>query len=284
MPGPSPIARQRELGTKLRALRNEHSMTVEEVAEQLLCSATKISRLETAARRPSLRDVRDLCVLYKVDESTTAEFMSLAREARESAWWERYSDLNLGPLIGLEQEAIAITCYSIAYIPGLLQTQDYAKGIIKTVAPRMDPRIVQERAEARQLRQQVLEDEDRPRFHVVLDEAVLHRSVGGPSLMVAQLDKILEMMRSGKVLAQIIPFSAGAYAAMDAFFSLLEFEEDSNLFPMVFIEGLADNQYLQRADEIARYRETVEYLRGRALNTSGSIALMNEMRDNYASR
>jgi len=102
--------------------------------------------------------------------------------------------------------------------------------------------------------------------------------------MVAQLDKILQMMRSGRVLAQIIPFSAGAYAAMDAFFSLLEFEEDSNLFPMVFIEGLVDNQYLQRADEIARYRETVEYLRGRALNTSESIALMSEMRDNYASR
>lgn len=284
MPGPSPIARQRELGTKLRALRNEHGMTVEEVAEQLLCSATKISRLETAARRPSLRDVRDLCLLYKVDESTATEFMSLAREARESAWWERYSDLNLGPLIGLEQEAIAITCYSIAYIPGLLQTQDYAKGIIKTVAPRMDPRIVRERAEARHLRQQILEDEDRPRFHVVLDEAVLHRSVGEPALMVAQLDKILQMMHGGKVLAQIIPFAAGAYAAMDAFFSLLEFEEDSNLFPMVFIEGLADNQYLQRADEIARYRETVEYLRGRALNTSDSIALMNEMRDNYASR
>jgi transcriptional regulator with XRE-family HTH domain len=284
MPGTSPIARQRELGTKLRALRGEHGMTVEEVADSLLCSATKISRLETAARRPSLRDVRDLCLLYKVDASTTAEFMSLAREARESAWWEQYSDLSLGPLIGLEQEAIAITCYSINYIPGLLQTRDYAKGIIKTVAPRMSSQVVRERTEARQLRQQILQEEDRPRYHVILDEAVFHRSVGDAAVMVAQIDKILGTVRADKALVQIIPFAAGAYAAADGYFVLLEFEEESNLFPMVFIEGLTDNRYLQRADEIARYRETIEYLRGRALNVSDSIALMSEMRQNYASR
>jgi transcriptional regulator with XRE-family HTH domain len=284
MPGSSPIARQRELGTKLRALRGEHGMTVEEVAEQLLCSATKISRLETAARRPSLRDVRDLCLLYKVDESTAAEFMSLAREARESAWWEQYPDLNLDPLIGLEQEAIAITCYSINYIPGLLQTREYAKDIIKTVAPKMDPQVVRQRTEARLRRQQILEEDDRPRYHVILDEAVFHRSVGDPSIMVAQIDKVLRMVRSDKALVQIIPFATGAYAAADGYFVLLEFEEDSNLWPMVFIEGLTDNLYLQRRDYIARYRETIEYLRGRALSKSDSVTLMNEMRKAYASR
>ena len=87
MSGTSPVARQRELGTRLRALRNERGMTVEEVAAELLCSTTKISRLETAARRPSLRDVRDLCVLYELDQQMSRELMSLAREARESGWW-----------------------------------------------------------------------------------------------------------------------------------------------------------------------------------------------------
>ena len=98
------------------------------------------------------------------------------------------------------------------------------------------------------------------------------------------IDKILRMVRSGKVLVQIIPFAAGAYAAADGYFVLLEFEEDSNLWPMVFIEGLTENQYLQRRDYIARYRETIEYLRGRALSKSDSVTLMNEMRKSYASR
>ena len=279
MTGTSPVARQRELGTRLRALRNQRGMTVEEVAARLLCSTTKISRLETAARRPSLRDVRDLCVLYEVDEPTSHELMGIAREAREPGWWTQYDDLNLDPLIGLEQEAVSITCYSINYVPGLLQTQDYARGIIKTVAPKMDPQIVQQRTEARLRRQQLLEEDDRPRYHVVLDEAVMHRGVGGPELMAAQLDKILQTVRSGKAIVQIIPFAAGAYAAADGYFVLLEFEEDSNLWPIVFIEGLSGNQYLQHRSDIARYRETIEYLSSRALNLSDSVALMTEMRE-----
>ena len=110
------------------------------------------------------------------------------------------------------------------------------------------------------------------------------RVLGDAADMVAQIDNIMRMLLTDKDLVQIIPFAAGAYAAADGYFVLLEFEEESNLFPMVFIEGLTDNRYLQRADEIARYRETIEYLRGRALNVSDSIALMNEMRQNYASR
>lgn len=284
MAGASPTARQRELGTRLRALRNEHRMTVEEVAERLLCSATKISRLETGARRPSLRDVRDLCALYEVDETTAAEFMSLARGAREAGWWTPYDDLNLDPYIGLEQEATAITCYSMYYIPGLLQTEDYARGIIKTVAPKMDGNIVQQRVEARLRRQQVLEDDSRPRYHVLLDEAVIRRGVGGPSIMTAQLDKILDAAHSDKATVQVIPFAAGAYAAADGYFVLLEFDEESNLWPIVYIECLTDNQYLQRSADIARYRETIAYLRERALDPRDSIKFMADVRDKYEAR
>lgn len=282
MTGTSPTARQRELGTRLRGLRNEHGMTVEEVAEQLLCSATKISRLETGARRPSLRDVRDLCTLYGVDESTSAELMSLAREAREQGWWTQYDDLDLDPLIGLEQEAAAITCYSMSYMPGLLQTEDYAQGIIQTVAPKMDLHIVHQRAEARLRRQQLLEKANPPRFRVLLDEAVLHRGVGGSALMAAQLDKVLEAMRNDKAIVQVIPFAAGAYAAVDGYFVLLEFADDSDLWPVVFIEGLSGNQYLQRKADIARYRETIDYLQGRALDTSDSVELITKVLETYA--
>jgi transcriptional regulator with XRE-family HTH domain len=282
MPGTSPTARQRELGTRLRALRNEHGMTVEEVAEQLLCSATKISRLETATRRPSLRDVRDLCTLYEVDKVTSVELMNLAQEAREPGWWTEYEDLDLDPLVGLEQVATDIVCYSMSYIPGLLQTVEYAQGIIHTVAPKMDPQIVRQRAEARLRRQKLLEIDNAPRFHVLLDEVVLHRGVGGPAVMAAQLEKVLKAARDGKSVVQVIPFSAGAYAAMDGYFVLLEFSEDSKLWPVVFVEGLSENQYLERRDEIARYRETIDYLRARALDQRDSLTLIAKARDAFS--
>lgn len=281
MPGTSPTARQRELGTRLRGLRTEHGMTVEEVADKLLCSATKISRLETGARRPSLRDVRDLCTLYELDKPTSDELMSLAREAREQGWWTQYDDLDLELLIGLEQEAEVITCYSMSYVPGLLQTEEYARGIIQTVAPKMDLQIVHQRTEARLRRQQLLAGNDPPRFHVLLDEAILHRGVGGPALMAAQLDKVLAAAGNGRVNIRIIPFAAGAYAAMDGYFALLEFRADSDLWPVVFVEGLSSNQYLQRKDDIARYRETIDYLRSRALNQDDSMKLISKMRETY---
>ena len=281
MSGTSPIARQRELGTRLRALRNERGMTVEEVAAELLCSTTKISRLETAARRPSLRDVRDLCVLYELDQQMSRELMSLAREARESGWWTEYADLGLDPLIGLEQEATSITCYSMYYMPGLLQTEEYAEHIIKTVAPKMDPRVVQQRTAARMRRQEVLDDDNGPLYRVLLDEMVFRRGVGSPSLMAAQVDKILQLVRSDRITVQVIPFKAGAYAAADSYFVLLEFDDDSNLWPIIYIEGLTDNQYLQRGPDIARYRETVEYLRDRALDPSDSIEFMENARKEY---
>jgi transcriptional regulator with XRE-family HTH domain len=279
----SPTARQRELGIRLRALRYEHGMTVEEVADNLLCSATKISRLETGTRRPSLRDVRDLCALYELDESTSDELMGLAKEAREQGWWTRYDDLDLDLLIGLEQEAAVITCFSMSYIPGLLQTAEYAQGIIQTVAPKMDLQIVHQRTEARLRRQQLLEKTNPPRFQVLLDEAVLHRGVGGVALMAAQLDKVLEAVRNDKIIIRVIPFAAGAYAAIDGYFALLEFGGDSGLWPVVFVEGLSGNQYLERREDIARYRETLEYLQDRALDPSGSVKLITKMLETYTS-
>jgi transcriptional regulator with XRE-family HTH domain len=278
--GTSPIARQHELGTRLRALRTERGMTVEEVAAELLCSTTKISRLETAARRPSLRDVRDLCVLYDLDQQMSRELMSLAREAREAGWWTEYADLGLDPLIGLEQEATSITCYSMYYMPGLLQTEEYAELIIKTVAPKMDLHIVQQRTAARMRRQEVL-GENGPFYNVLLDEMVFRRGVGNLSLMAAQVSKVLQLVHGNRITVQVIPFKAGAYAAADSYFVLLEFDDESNLWPVVYIEGLTDNQYLQRGPDIARYRETVEYLRDRALDPDGSIEFMENVRKEY---
>ena len=282
MAGTSPTVRQRELGKRLRELRGQHEMTVEDVAEKLLCSATKVSRLETAVRRPSLRDVRDLCVLYGVDEATSAELMSLARGAREQGWWTQYEDLDLDPYIGLEQEAAAITCFSMYYMPALLQTEDYAQAIIKALAPKIEPAIHQQRVEVRMRRQERLDGTNRPRYRVLLDEAALRRRVGSPALMAAQLGKVLEAARSDKVTIQVITFDTGAHAAADVFFVLLEFE-DANLSPVVFIEGLTGNQYIERKADIARYREAIEYLRDSALSPRDSLSLIAEVQKAYQS-
>lgn len=283
MTGTSPTVRQRELGKRLRELRNQHNMTVEEVAESLLCSATKISRLETGARRPNPRDVRDLCRLYDVGEPTAAELMSLARGAREPGWWTTYEDLDLDPYIGLEQDATAITCFSAYYVPGLLQTADYAGAVIKAIAPKMASDIHKQRVEVRMRRQRVLED-DPPDFHVLLDESVLHRRVVGSPVMAAQLDKVVDAQRRGKATIQVIPFDIGAYAGADGNFVLLEFEEGSGLSPVVYIEGLSSHKYLEREGDIDRYRETVEYLRNLALSPRDSMQRITEIRQAYAGR
>lgn len=284
MAGTSPTVRQRELGRRLRELRTQQNLTVEEIGEKLLCSATKISRLETGTRRPSLRDVRDLCDVYGIDEVTSAELMTLAQEAREHGWWTQYEDLRLDPYLGLEQDAVAITSYTMYYFPALLQTKDYAQTVINAVAPKMDPAILNQRVEVRMRRQLLLEQDSRPFYRVLLDEAVLRRSVGGPMVMAAQIDKVLKTEARGQVTVQVIPYSAGAHAAIDSNFVLFEFRESPDLSPVVFVEGLTGNQYLERKADIVRYREAIEHLRDSAHRPSDSLSLMAEIRGTYVSR
>ncbi len=277
----NPTVRQRELGRRLREQRLEHGLTVEEVADKLLCSATKISRLETGTRRPSLRDVRDLCGVYNVDGETTDEFMELARGARQQAWWTPYEDLKLDPYLGLEEVATAITSFTVFYLPALLQTEDYTREVIKKVAPKMDPDICRQRVEARMRRQEVLEKKDRPRYRVLLDESVLRRPVGGSALMAAQIKKILQAEREGKASIQIIPFEYGVLAAEDSNFVLLEFDDTTSISPTVFVEGLTRNQYLEHSADVVRYREAIDYLRDSGLNTRDSVDHMTEMLKRY---
>lgn len=274
----SPTLRQRELGRRLRDLRKARGLTVEDVGNELLCSAAKISRLETGARRPNPRDVRDLCKLYNVDESTSADLMKLVKEARAQGWWTQYVDLNLDPYLGLEQEANAITCYAMHYVPALLQTEDYARTIIKSIARKIDPTIHEQRVEVRMKRQHLLEDDNRPHYSVLLDEAVIQRAVGGPAKMAAQLDKIIETAASGRATIQVIPFAAGADAAADVHFVLLEFGDPTLSPPVVFLEGLTGNQYIERETDIARYREAIAYLQGCALSQQESVSRMDELR------
>lgn len=257
-------------------------MTVEDVSRQLLCSAPKVSRMETGARLVALRDVRDLCRLYEVDEATTADLMTLARQAREPSWWSRYKDLQLEPFIGFEQEAAAITTYGMYYVPPLLQTEEYARALIRAIQRRMDRKIVEQRVEARMRRQEILDRPRPPRYRALLDEAVLHRQIGGKAVLSDQLDKVLGAIAADKASVQVIPFTAGAHASADSNFDLLEFGEGSGQNSVVFVESLISNLYQERPAEVDRYREAVEYLRETALSLPESVALITRIRDTYA--
>jgi transcriptional regulator with XRE-family HTH domain len=276
----SPTIRQRELGLRLREFRTAKGLTVDDVAKELLCSPTKISRAETGARRPTLRDVRDLCRIYEIDAETSAELMGLAREARVSGWWTQYNDLNISPFIGLEQAATVITCFGMYFVPALLQTEDYAREIIKGIAPKIESDILDQRVEARMRRQGLLWQAKAPRYRALLDEAVLHRQVGGPTVIRAQLEKILSLIKEERVAVQVIPYDVGAYAAIDSNFDYLEFGS-SSLPDLVFVEGLVSHLYLEKPDELARYREGLEYLRDVALNTRASAKRIEEIRDGH---
>jgi len=266
----------------MRDLRNGLGKTVEEVGKELLCSATKISRLETGARTASLRDVRDLCRVYGItDQDQVAEFMELARQAREPGWWTKYDEPILSPYIGLEQEAVAITAFSMYYVPALLQTGDYARATIKSIERKMDPAVLDQRVEARLHRQQLLDQEAPPRYRALLDEAVLHRQVGGPAVMRAQLDKILACVAEEKATVQVVPFNAGAHASTDSNFVFVEFGDNSPQRPVVFVEGLYSNRYLERPAEIDRYREALDYLRDAGLSPRDSMSLITEIRSQH---
>jgi Domain of unknown function (DUF5753) len=216
-----------------------------------------------------------------VNEQDTAEFMELARMAREQGWWTQYSDLQLDPYIGLEQVATSITSYTMYYFPGLLQTADYAGAIIRAIAPKMDPMVHKERVEARLLRQQLLDREDPPRYRVLMDEAVLHHRVGGSAIMTAQLDTVLMLEHEGKATVQVLPYDS-AYVAQDSNFVVCDFD-DPTLPSVVFVEGLIKHQYLERKTDIDRYHEEIENLRDSALSPRESIARIEEMRKAYSS-
>jgi transcriptional regulator with XRE-family HTH domain len=280
MADPNPTVRQRELGLRLRTLRNERKMTVEDVAEKLLCSPTKISRGETGARRPTLRDVRDLCQVYEVDQKTTDELMELARQAREPAWWTEYDDLKVHfPFIGLEQDATAITCFSMYFLPAFVQTADYARAIIKGIVPGIDPDVLDQRVAARLRRQELLYRSKPPlRYRALLDEAVLHRQVGGAAVMKAQIERVIELAEENRITVQVLPFAVGAYATSDSNFDYLEFG-DSALPDLVYVEGLGRESYFDRPAELNRYRASLERLRDTALSPSESIKKIQQIAD-----
>ena len=275
----APTLHQRELGMLLSSLRVERGLTVDEVAEKLLCPPSRIRQLEAAANLPTVGDLRDLRTLFKLDDATADQLTELARKAKQQGWWAEYEDLGL-PYIGLEQHASSITSYTMSYFPALLQTEEYARAIITAIAPRIESRILEQRVEARLRRQHVLSGENLLRYSVLLDEAVLHRPVGGRAVMREQLSKVLTMIQTRTTTIQILPFERGACAAQDSNFVLLQFNEPDPS-PVVYVEGLAAYHFLENKEDVDRYLEEVEHLKHSALNLGNSVQRIVRARDTY---
>ena len=275
----SPTVRRRELGALLRALRNEKGLTVEQVAKRLLCSPSKVSRMETGHGIATPRDIRDLCDLYDVTDAAERDRMTdLARQGKQQGWWQSY-DLDFGAYVDLESDAIAAQYYSSTVVPGLLQTADYARAMHEAVVPRLAPERVDELVQVRMRRQRLLAREPPLFISAVMDEAALHRAVGGPAVMAAQLERLIEVTRTPSVTVQVVPFAAGAHPAMDSTFRILKFT--SPLPDVVYVEGLSGRFLIERSDQIGTYYETFEYLCSAALSPQDSIELIARIGASY---
>lgn len=253
---------------------------VDDVARELMCSSAKISRIETGKRSPTLRDVRDLCRLYGVSEAEQDRLMIIARESKQQGWWNRFDDLEIEFLIGLEIEAKRISSYESANLPWAFQTEEYAQAIIKGILPRIDDRILDERVTARMKRQELLRSSNPPQLWSLIDESAFYRIIGGNRVMKEQMSKILDVAESPNVTMQVVPFEAGAHPGLDNTFTLLEFDK-SILGPVVFIENVAGNLYFEREAEIERYREVLEHLRACALSPANSARWVSEVKKKF---
>lgn len=276
--GSSPTIRRRELGLRLRQLRIDASKKIEDAAEALMCTPSKVSRIETGKRIATPRDIRDLCAFYGVaDPDVRDELMRLSREARERSWWKRYSDLGeVTSLIDYQDGASAITEYDSCLVPGLLQTNEYARAAILGLLPRIEEAVLHERVEARMRRQSLLDEDNPPRLWALLDESVLLRDVGGPGVMKGQLEKLLQAARLPQVTIQVVPFRVGAYPSLNSAFSFVEFA-DIDLSPVIYTEGLSGEFYLEDEGYIARYREAIAYLRANALGPADSLDFIEQV-------
>ena len=249
---------------------------MEQVADRLLCSPSKVSRMETGQRNATFRDVRDLCEIYGITESAERDrLMTLAREARQQAWWQSY-DLQYDNYVGLEAGASAIDDFQSSVVPGLLQTSDYARAGHLGAWPRLSPDGIEQQIEAKLTRQKILTRPEPPEFHAVLDEAVLHRLTGGPHVMTAQLSKLVEVSRMPNVTIQVIPFAAGAHPGVESNFCILTLPATTGV---VFVEGLVGPTYLERPEDLERYSRVFAYLQDVALSPQDTIDLIARMRD-----
>jgi transcriptional regulator with XRE-family HTH domain len=272
----SPTLRRRQLGMELRRLREAAGVTIDHVAERLECSGSKISRIETGQTGVTPRDVRDMLGIYGVDPQHAESLLQIAREARLKGWWQLYGDVLTGAYVGLEAAADQIRSYEALVVPGLMQTEDYAQAMIHAARPDISLAEVEKRVRVRVGRQSLLSQDDPLDLWVVLDEAVLHRPVGGADVMRAQLLHLVKVAELPNVTLQVLPFAAGAHAGMDGTFTILLYNDSADQ-NFVFASNAAGGLFLEKDDELQRYGFIFDYLRANALRPDDSASMIVKM-------
>lgn len=276
--GHSPTVRRRRLASELRRLREAAELTIDEVGEKLECSASKISRIETGHVGVTPRDVRDMLELYPLDDDQREALVQLAREARKKGWWHAYNEVFTGSFVGLESDASSLHTHQALLVPGLLQTEDYTRAVIRAIRPDAGEADVDRRVAARLTRQNLLTDPQPPEYWVIIDEAVLHRTVGGPEIMLAQLRRLVEAAALPNVTLQVVPFSAGAHAGMEGPFLILGFPEQADP-DVVYVENTTTGSYLEEPSDVYRYTLMFDHLRAAALKPADTVAMVEQAAD-----
>ena len=275
--GVSPVVRRRRLAAELRRLRTQAGRTLEEVAEYLECSATKVSRIETGQVRTRVQDVRELLDCYGVTGPSREALLELVRQSRQKGWWYDYSDMiseDFRTYLGLEDEAATIYTYETHLIPGLLQTEDYARAVMAT-NQQTTPEAIERGLQLRRTRQAALADADGPRLWAVIDEAALHRQAGGPAVMSQQYRHLIDMAGQQNIAIQVLPFTAGAHQGGSFPFTVLGFADPAD--PKVAYAELLTTEHVidvpdgvgrdhpaDRRDESLRLSERKRAVGGRA--------------------
>lgn len=274
MAGKNSTVRRRRVGLVLRRLREGAELSCEEVGEKLGWSGSKVSRIETGRVTVSQPDVERLLDLYgRRDPAERDELLALVRQASQKGWWQAYGDALSSPYatyIGLEAEATTIRTYEAQLVSGLLQTAEYARAVMRAATPTDSADEIEQRAAVRMARQALLTRDDSPHLWAVLDEAVLRRPVGGREVMGRQLRHLVQAVSLPNVTLQVLPFDAGAHAAMEGAFSILDFPEDAHP-DVVYLEEKTTGAFLEDPEEIAGYSMAMEYLRAVALGPDQSV-------------
>lgn len=257
-----PTARRMVLGSQLRRLREQGNISREQAGDAIRGSESKISRLELGRVSLKERDVADLLALYGVtDEHERDTFLDLVRASNQPGWWHSYQDLLprwFQDYVGLEESAARIQTYEIAFVPGLVQTENYARAVVRRGLPDAPGTEIDRRVGLRMARQRMLTDPHGCRLWAVVDESVLHRAVGGTDVLREQLGYLLEVTTRSNVSLQVVPFHAGGSAA-EGSFTVLRFAEPE-LPDVVYLEHLCGALYLDKPDEVEAYAKVVQRL------------------------
>jgi transcriptional regulator with XRE-family HTH domain len=271
-----PTVRRLRLARTLRTLREGAGLTIDQVADMIETSPSTISRIETAQVGVRTRDVKALLEIYKVKEARRDELLELARRSRQQPWWYEYREVPSATLADYEAEATFIKQYSALILPGILQTREYASEVIRAIRHDAAGEEVEQRLEFRMHRQELLTHKGAPDYWFILDDAALHRPVGGPAVMRGQLQRLIDASALPNVTLQVVPFKAGPHAGLDGEFTILSFSDPAEP-DLVYIENSGGDLYLEDNNRTERYRLIFSHLQAAALNPVESIRTLTDV-------